>query len=203
MSQPNPERTKDSLNWFENSFIGVRTNQVWVLFPGLVIASALAWVSHWLSNRIGIDLLGFDKSPISPIMLALLIGLIIGSNLKFPDIFQPGFTFVVKRILKLGIIFLGIRLTIFDIFKLGSMGIPIVLICILGALLLTTSFSKWLNLPERLGVLIAVGTSICGVSAILAASPVIDAEEEESTYAIAVITVFGLIATPFLSILYQ
>jgi uncharacterized integral membrane protein (TIGR00698 family) len=90
---------------------------------------------------------------------------------------------------------LGIRLTIFDVFELGAYGVPIVLICIIGALFVTTRINKWLNLPERLGALIAVGTSICGVSAIVATGPSIDAEEEEVAYAVAVITIFGLLAT--------
>jgi len=98
-------------------------------------------------------------------------------------------------LLRLGIIMLGIRLTVFDVFKLGAYGVPIVIICILGALFFTTRINKWLKLPERLGTLIAVGTSICGVSAIVATGPSIDAEEEEVAYAVAVITIFGLLAT--------
>jgi uncharacterized membrane protein YadS len=59
----------------------------------------------------------------------------------------------------------------------------------------TTRINNWLKLPERLGALIAVGTSICGVSAIVATGPAIGAEDEEVAYAVAVITIFGLIAT--------
>ena len=104
-------------------------------------------------------------------------------------------SFSVKKILRLGIILLGIRLTVFAVFQLGIYGIPIVLVCIFAALFITTRINNWLNLPERLGALIAVGTSICGVSAIVATSPAIEAEEEETAYAVAVITIFGLIAT--------
>ncbi len=59
-----------------------------------------------------------------------------------------------------------------------------------------------LGLPPRLGILIAVGTSICGASAIVATGPAIDAEEDEVSYAVACITLFGMIALftyPFLS----
>jgi uncharacterized integral membrane protein (TIGR00698 family) len=97
--------------------------------------------------------------------------------------------------LRLGIILLGIRLTIFDVFRLGAFGVPIVGLCILGGLFITTQINHRLHLPERLGTLIAIGTSICGVTAIVAASPAIGAEEEESAYAVAVITIFGLFAT--------
>jgi len=123
------------------------------------------------------------------------LGLIIGAIVPMPTVLKPGLRFCVKKVLRLGIIMLGIRLTVFDVFKLGAYGVPIVVICILGALFFTTRINKRLKLPERLGTLIAVGTSICGVSAIVATGPSIGAEEEEVAYAVAVITIFGLLAT--------
>ncbi len=83
----------------------------------------------------------------------------------------------------------------FDVVRLSALGVPIVLFCIVSALFFTTRLNKWLGLPERLGTLIAVGTAICGVSAIVATSPAIDAEDEEVAYAVAVITIFGILAT--------
>ena len=74
------------------------------------------------------------------------------------------------------------------------MGLPIIIGCIGTALLVTYFLSNKLNQPRRLGSLIAVGTSICGISAILATSTAIEATEEETAYAIAVVTLFGLVA---------
>jgi uncharacterized integral membrane protein (TIGR00698 family) len=180
---------------WERNLLGVTVDKVPSLLPGLLVAALLAWASIWLSSYVGVTLLGFDKTPISPVMLAILLGLIFGALVPLPEVLKPGFSFAVKKVLRLGIILLGIRLTVFDIFKLGVFGVPIVVFCILGALFFTTRINKWVNLPERLGTLIAVGTSICGVSAIVATGPAIDAEEEEVAYAVAVITVFGLLAT--------
>lgn len=191
----NPPPT--SLSFWERNLLGVSLSELPSLIPGFVVVVALAWMSIWLSGYLGVNLLGFEKSPISPVMLALLLGLVIGAIASIPQLLTPGIRFAVKKILRFGIILLGIRLTIFDVFKLGAIGIPIVLICILGALVITTTISKRLQLPQRLGTLIAVGTSICGVSAILATGPAIDADEKESAYAVAVITVFGLLATLF------
>ena len=197
MSQPSSTPVSKSLSFWEKNLLGVPLSEVPSLIPGFLFVVLLAWLSKWLGEFIGVDLLGFDKSPISPVMMALLLGLILGAILAIPKSFTPGFRFAVKKILRLGIILLGIRLTIFDVFKLGLIGIPIVVICILGALLITTTINKRLKLPERLGTLIAVGTSICGVSAILATGPAIDAEDKETAYAVAVITVFGIMATLF------
>lgn len=197
MSQPSSTPASKFLSFWEKNLLGVPISEVPGLIPGVIFVILLAWLSKWLGEFIGVNLLGFDKSPISPVMMALLLGLILGAILAIPKAFTPGFRFAVKKILRLGIILLGIRLTIFDVFKLGSIGIPIVVVCILGALWITTTINKRLKLPERLGTLIAVGTSICGVSAILATGPAIDAEEEETAYAVAVITVFGILATLF------
>lgn len=179
----------------EKNLLGVTVDRIPSLLPGLIVSIVLAWFSVWLSKFIGVTLLGFDKTPVSPVMLAILLGLIISAIIPMPQLLKPGLGFSVKKVLRLGIILLGIRLTIFDVFRLGIYGIPIVVICIVGALFFTTRINKWLNLPERLGALIAAGTSICGVSAIVATGPAIDAEEEEVAYAVAVITIFGLLAT--------
>jgi uncharacterized integral membrane protein (TIGR00698 family) len=194
MSSANTLSRRQMTAW-EKSLLGVTVDEVPKLVPGLVVAVALSWLSIWLSKFVGITLLGFDKTPISAVMLAILLGLIIGTLVPMPKVLQPGLKFAVKKVLRLGIIMLGIRLTIFDVFKLGAYGVPIVVICILGALFVTTRVNEWLRLPDRLGALIAVGTSICGVSAIVATGPAIEAEDEEVAYAVAVITIFGLLAT--------
>ncbi len=165
------------------------------LVPGLAIVALVTWLSLWLGEFIGEELLGFEKSPVSPVMIAIVLGITISSLVTIPKTYNPGLKFSVKKILRLGIILLGIRLSLFDVLKLGVFGLPIVIACIGGALLITRFINNSLKLPRRLGVLIAVGTSICGVTAIVATSPAIDASEEESAYAVAVITVFGLFAT--------
>jgi uncharacterized integral membrane protein (TIGR00698 family) len=179
----------------ERNLLGVSINKIPSLLPGLILSILLAWLSIWLSDFIGETLLGFDRTPISAVMLAILLGLIISAVVPIPKVLEPGLGFTVKKVLRLGIILLGIRLTIFDVFRLGAYGVPIVLFCIIGALVVTTRINDWLKLPERLGALIAVGTSICGVSAIVATGPAIDARDEEVAYAVAVITIFGLVAT--------
>ena len=195
MSTRTDARSARKVSVWEKNLLGAPIDEAPLLLPGLLVAVLLAWLSIWLSKYIGINLLGFDKTPISAVMLAIFLGLIIGAVIPLPQVLGPGLKFAVKKVLRLGIIMLGIRLTIFDVFELGAYGVPIVVVCILGALFFTTRINKWLKLPERLGTLIAVGTSICGVSAIVATGPSIDAEEEEVAYAVAVITIFGLFAT--------
>jgi uncharacterized integral membrane protein (TIGR00698 family) len=164
------------------------------LLPGLALAAVVAWLGMRSSEWIGQDLMGFPKSPISGILMAIVIGLLLGNIFSLPRIFRPGIQFGLRNILRLGIILLGIGLSIGDVLQLGVLGIPVILFCITGGLLLTSWLGRRLNLSPRLCTLIAVGTSICGASAIVATGPAIDADEEEITYAIANVTVFGLLA---------
>ncbi|MDY6894135.1 MAG: putative sulfate exporter family transporter, partial [Thermotogota bacterium] len=170
-------------------------NGVLAIIPGITITTIIGYISIWISDYIGINILGFEKSPISSVMVAIVMGILISNIFELSHIFQKGINFAVKKILKFGIILLGIRLSIIEVLRLGMTGIPIVIICIIGGITVAVIFAKWMNLPRNLGILIGVGTSICGVSAIVAAGPSINAKKEEITYAIAVITVFGIFAT--------
>ena len=186
---------RSGLEKLERALLGIPFARVHTVIPGLVLAAVLGWASGWISVALGENLLGFEKSPISVVMVALVLGMLAGNILRLPAWLSPGFTFAKKKLLRLGIILLGIRLSIGEVVRLGALGVPIVIGCLAGAFVITILLSRWLRLPDRLGTLIAVGTSICGVSAIVAAGPTIDAKEEEITYAIAVITVFGMVAT--------
>jgi uncharacterized integral membrane protein (TIGR00698 family) len=167
------------------------------LLPGLLLTAAVAWLGLWSSEWIGKDLMGFEKSPVSGIMMAIVIGLVAGNTLRLPGVVRPGIQFSLKRVLRLGIILLGIRLSLGDVLRLGALGVPLIIFCIIGATLVTRWLGRRLKLSQRLNTLIAVGTSICGATAIVATGPAIEAKEEEITYAVANITVFGILAMLF------
>ena len=118
-------------------------------------------------------------------------------NNSFFSRLKPGYDFCIKRLLKLGIIFLGIRLSFIDLVQYGSKALIVVIPCILITIILVKSLSIKFKIPEKLSLLIAVGTSICGATAIAALAPSINAKKTEITYAIANITVFGLFAMFF------
>ena len=139
------------LRAWEKNLLGVRVDQVPGLMPGLILVALLAGLSIWLSEYSGTQLLGFDKTPISPVMVAILLGILLGSLLRLPDVIRPGLSFSVKKVLRIGIILLGIRLTIFDVFKLGLFGVPIVILCILSALLITGAINRALGSPAQIG----------------------------------------------------
>jgi len=169
----------------------------WDILPGLLLAGVVAWLGLCSSEWLGHDVLKFEKSPISGIMMAIILGLVLGNMIALPAWLKSGIQFSLKWVLRLGIIFLGIRLSLGDVLRLGVLGIPLIVLCLVGGLLVARRLGAWLALSERMSILIAVGTSICGATAIVATGPAIDAKEEELTYAVANITVFGILAMLF------
>lgn len=180
---PSPAKPQDSI-----------LAQAFIRIPGVTLTGVVAWLGIASSEWIGKTLLGFEKSPISGIMMAIIFGLLIGNLISLPTFLKSGVQFSLKYLLKLGIILLGIRLSLGDVVQVGLTGLPVIIVCVVGAIVIVNWFNKRLGLSARMGTLIAVGTSICGATAIVATGPTIDAKEEEITYAIANITVFGIIA---------
>jgi uncharacterized integral membrane protein (TIGR00698 family) len=173
-----------------------------VVLPGLILALALAATAHYFSQLIGVDGLGFAKSPVSPVLLAILFGLIIRNLAGVPGWCEAGVRFALDHVLKFGIGLLGIRLSLSAVGEIGMECIPIVIGCIATALIAINLLSRWLGLSTRLGTLIAVGTSICGCTAIMAVAPAIRARQSEVCYAITGVALFGtagMLAYPFLA----
>jgi uncharacterized integral membrane protein (TIGR00698 family) len=164
------------------------------LMPGLALALLLALFGRSASGWIGTTLLGLSSSPVSPILVAILVGLLIRNTIGLPAVYELGLQLCLKRILRVGVALLGIRLSLASVGAIGLSAVPVILLCIAAALLLVDWAARAFGLPRRLGVLIAVGSAICGNTAIVAMGPVIGADEDEISYAVGTITVFGLLA---------
>lgn len=163
------------------------------LVPGLAIALVFALVGREAAASLGAAL-GFERSPVSPILVAILLGLLVRNAIGLPAVYEVGLQLALKRVLRIGVALLGIRLSLAAVGGIGLVALPIVVVCIATALLLVSGINRRLGLPRRLGTLIAVGTAICGNTAIVATGPAIGANEDEVSYAVGCITVFGLLA---------
>lgn len=155
----------------------------------------------WLADQIGHAILAAQgltgSSPVSGVPAAIVLGLLLRNTLPLPASLNPGLKFATTTVLRAGIVLVGIRLSLFDVLKLGIAGLPVVLAAITTGLLFVTWFNKKLGLPPRLGTLIAAGTSICGVTAIVSVAPAIEADEREVAYAVANVVAFGLFGMLF------
>ena len=160
--------------------------------PGILLALILYLLSQGINNMIGLELLGYEKSPISTVMIAILIGIAMSNAFVPRKGFQIGLQFTQKYILKFGIICLGIRLSFEEFVKFGIIAVPLIVTCIISVLIVIKLLIKKFKISSKMSYLIAIGTSVCGATAIVATAPVINAKKSEVTYAIANITLFGV-----------
>jgi uncharacterized integral membrane protein (TIGR00698 family) len=154
----------------------------------VVVSLAAGFSAEWL----GVSLLGFDKSPISSIVMAIVIGMIVANSVSVPQQVAEGLRFCTKAILRIGIMLLGIRLSLMGAGRFTLVALPFVIVAISIGLTIVGLLGRALGLSRQLSGLIAVGTSICGCTAIVATAPLIKANEGEVSYSIACITLFGL-----------
>ena len=167
------------------------------IIPGVILALVFCLFSQGINNIIAIELFNTSTSPISTAMIAILLGIVMGNAFTPRAGMMIGLDFTQKYILKLGIIFLGIRLSFGEFIKFGTIAIPLIVLCILSVLVLIKLLIKKVPISSRMSYLIAIGTSVCGATAIVATAPIINAKKTEVAYAIANITLFGVIAMLF------
>lgn len=168
------------------------------LIPGV----ALAFLVTLLADRVGSQVGQVVSGPggagkggvISGITCAIVLGLLFANVLQVRPAFRAGLEFSVRKLLRLGIILVGIKLSVVDVVRMGFWGVPAVLSVIVCALFLTSWFARQIGLSSRLATLAAASTAICGVTAVLAVAPTIDADDKEVAYTIANVTLFGMIA---------
>lgn len=170
------------------------------ILPGLGLALSVALIAQHLAVWLGgvvLSMQGLDPvgrgSPISGVSIAVILGLLVANTVGVSPIFGPGIDFAVKKVLRLGIILVGIKLSVIDVLKVGSIGIPIVAALVLFALGVTLWLAKRLGVSPQLGSLAAASTAICGITATIAIAPSIEADDKEVAYTVANVTVLGLL----------
>lgn len=160
--------------------------------PGLLFVLAVTYAGftiHWQFDRV------------SPLVASLLLGVLIGNTGRVPKSFTPGQHFAAKRVLRFGIVLLGTQLAAEQIVELGGREVIVVLLVVATTFLGTMWLGPRLGVSRSLSLLIATGFSICGASAVAAVDGVVDADEEEVTYAIALVTLCGSLAIAVLPLL--
>ncbi len=168
--------------------------------PGVIVAVSIAVTATFLSK---LDIVK-ETVNFSPLIIAILLGVIIGNTVKFPDSFKPGLTFSLKKVLRIAIVFLGFRLTFQNVAEVGIEGL------ILDTFILVSTFlggvwiaRRFFGLDPQMSYLIASGSSICGASAVLATAPVVKAEMHHAAMAVATVTIFGTIAMFLYPVVYK
>ncbi|MBE6033962.1 YeiH family protein [Aminipila sp.] len=154
-------------------------------FLGVLLCTAIS-IPAWLLGKY-YPLMG------GPVF-GILIGMLITLCFQLKESFQAGINFTSKKILQYAVILLGFGLNLSVIFSTGKQSLPIILSTISISLLLAYILHKAMNIPSKISILIGVGSSICGGSAVAATAPVIDADDQEVAQSISVIFLFNVLA---------
>lgn len=127
-------------------------------------------------------------------IIAILLGMLITIPIRDKTRLAPGIQFTAKKILQWAVILLGFGLNLGVVLDTGLQSLPIIVCTIAASLLIAYLFHRLLHIPGRISILIGVGSSICGGSAVAATAPVIDADNEEVAQSISVIFFFNVLA---------
>jgi uncharacterized integral membrane protein (TIGR00698 family) len=164
------------------------------LLPGLALLFAIGLAGKVIEQSIS----GFGKANhlalpnIEYVLWAIVIGLIIANTIGVPKLFRPGIA-TYEFFLKAGIVLLGVRFLLGDVLRLGGISLIAVALELGISIVLMTWLGNAFRLTPKLTSLLAIGSSICGVSAIIAAKGAINAKDEDASYAIAAILALGAI----------
>lgn len=156
------------------------------LVPGIVCCLLIGALSY-LSNS-------FLFSKVSPLLWAFIYSILIANLVTLHSAFNTGINFCSTSLLRFAIVVFGLTISITTWTSLGPIGLLQVVLVVAFGLSFGVWIGRLMGLEETMAILIAVGTSICGASAIAATGPVVKAKNEEMGVALACITLFGLVA---------
>ena len=162
--------------------------------PGIAVAAVLALLAKAVANELADGIAGLPKLPISPVMCAVVLGMLWRNTLGVPRFATEGLEWVMRGLLRTGIALVGLRLTLSGATAIAVTALPIALTCICVALLGAAAICRLFGVPPRLAVLLAVGTAVCGCTAVIAVAPAIRARNDETAFAITCVVLFGCIA---------
>ncbi len=159
--------------------------QVKEKFPGVLLCFLLALPCWWLGHKFPV---------IGAPVFAIVLGMILTQIFRQKGMFQKGIQYTSKKILQYAVILLGFGLNLSEIAMVGATSLPIIVSTIATSLIVSYVLHRLMHMDENSSILIGVGSSICGGSAIAATAPVIDANDEEIAQAISVIFLFNVLA---------
>lgn len=154
------------------------------IFPGIALAIAVA-IPAYLAGA-AVPLIG------GPVF-ALAIGVLVGLVPRRAG-FDQGLKFASKKVLQLAVMLLGFGMNFMTALRIGSGSLVVMAVTVSAAFGTAWLVSRLLHIGGKVSSLIAIGTAICGASAIAAAAPAMEADDDETAYAISTIFVFNIAA---------
>ena len=147
----------------------------------------------------------FKELSLSPMIIGIVLGMLYANSLRnhLPETWVPGIQFCSKKLLRLGIILYGFRLTFQDIAAVGVAGILIDAIVVAVTIIGGVYVGKWLKMDRDIALLTSVGSCICGAAAVLGAESTIQTKPYKTAVAVATVVIFGTLSMFIYPIAYR
>lgn len=152
------------------------------LLPGLLLSAVVAVAAFYLHPFV---------PGVGAIVLGLIIGVVLGNVVKWPEKFNKGIKFSSGKVLEAAIVLMAFEVNLLELSKVGLPIIAIVLLAVGTILFTTIQLSKRMQCPGANGWLIGFGTAICGSAAISAIGPLITKDKTQIGISLAVINILG------------
>ncbi|WP_022868789.1 YeiH family protein [Schaalia vaccimaxillae] len=168
--------------------------------PGVLISLVVALVAVAINQRFAV---------LSSMVVAIVIGVLLRNTNLLPAQADAGLKFTAKKILRLGVVLLGLRLSIPAVLLLGWQAIMVIVVTVVSVFAATIALGRIMRISRATTILTATGTAICGAAAVAGMSAVIRPEnksddvEDAATTAIASVTIFGTLEIFLLPLLIQ
>lgn len=169
-----------------------RTGRLRGLVPGLAVCGVAAALAIGISSLV---------PALSPLLVAIILGAVLVNVWRLSGSWQPGLAFSSRTLLRAGIALLGLQLLLSDILDLGWGVIATVVAVVCIGMVSTLVIGSMLGISPAQRLLIACGFSICGAAAVAAADGVVEAEEEDTVTAVALVVLFGTLMIPVIPLL--
>ena len=168
--------------------------------PGLLLIVLFAAVATALST-----LPFFQHLSLSPLVVGILIGIVFANTLGhyLPEEWRSGLKFCSKRILRIGIIFFGFRLTLADVAQVGLSAVALDIFIVCSTIGLGLLVGKWLNMDKETTLLTSSGSAICGAAAVLGAEATLKSEAYKTAVAVSTVVLFGTLSMFLYPVLYR
>jgi len=167
------------------------------LVSGVALSAVTATAGFQMADMIS----AATAVPLSGIPVSILLGMAIQNTVGVKPAFAPGIAFSTKTILQGGIVAVAAKLSFVDLVTCGAQGLPVVMAAVGAGLTVIPQLGRLAGLPQEMSLLLTAGTSICGVTAITALAPAIQASNRDTAVAVANTVAFGtlgLLAYPYL-----
>ena len=152
----------------------------------ITVYLAILFISEPLAQMMGVAVI-----PVS--LLCLIIGLIIGNLVSLPSSWVRGTSYIKKNILQIAIVFLGLKISLAQVFEVGLSSLALIMSVFLLVFVLGVILQRIFFREKDLITLIGIGTAICGVTAIMASSSILKSKEQDVAIAVLIVVLWGSI----------